>query len=284
MRAAGAGIIVAPADRPFKMPSDAAVGAGGDLYVLDGVNNRVVVFDAGGQFRFTFGKRGKGFGQLFFPLGIGTGPGGEVYIADSGNHRIQVFTPEGKPSAALPLPDSPSGKPPDPTDVAVDPVQSRLFIADNDNHRLLIYSFSTNSFEAVWGKAGRGPLQFRFPFLLDITADGYPLVVESINTRVQVINPRGKFVGFIGGWGVRAAQLFRPKGVAAWGERIFISDGYLGRIQIFDIRGRFIAVLAGPEGKPLDFQTPTGITMDRQRKRLYVVELKANRVRRVDLE
>ena len=46
-----------------------------------------------------------------------------------------------------------------------------------------------------------------------------------------------------------------------------------------------LAKLDGSADKtPLRFTTPTGVTMDTQRHRLYVVELKANRVRRVDLE
>lgn len=284
LRARGARTIAGPKASPLKMPSDAAVSGDGSLYVLDGVNNRVVVFDADGAFRSSFGKQGSGHGELLFPLGIAAAADGTIYVADSGNRRVQIFTGEGKPVRIVPLPQTASGVAPDPTDVALDLTGARLFIADNDNHRLLVYDLKDRAFEAVWGGPGRRPLEFRFPFLVDTTADGYLLVVEPINTRVQVLNSRGKFVGFLGAWGVRPGQLFRPKGVAAYGDRIFVSDSYLGRIQEFDLRGRFFGVLADTQGKPLTFDTPTGITADEQRKRLYIVELQANRVRRVDLE
>ena len=211
-------------------------------------------------------------------------PEGGVYVADSGNHRVQIFTPKGAHRNTVPLPPPPSGPAPDPTDVTVDFGRSRFFVADNDNHRILVYDMAASRFTDTWGSFGQGPLHFRFPFLLDCTPQGYLLVVEPINTRVQVINPRGKFVGFLGAWGVRPGQLFRPKGVAVCGDRIFVSDSYLGKIEVFDLRGRFHGVLVGRDGKPLPFVTPTGLAADPARKRLYIVELQANRVACVQVE
>ena len=156
------GVIIGPKDEPFSMPSDVAVGRDGDLYVLDGVNNRVVVFNATGEFRFQFGSQGSNLGQMFFPLGITTTPDGKVYVADSGNHRFQVFSPDGKAIKAIPLPSSNSGAPPDPTDVKVDTVRGQLYIVDNDNHVIHVYSLANDSFEQVWGGPGQGRRQFRY--------------------------------------------------------------------------------------------------------------------------
>lgn len=277
-------VIVGPQGEPFNMPSDAAVDPNGDLYVLDGVHHRVVVFDAVGSYRRQFGTQGGAPGQFLFPLGIAAGPDGKIYVADSGNHRFQILTPDGRPLAAVSLPEAESGIPPDPTDTVVDAARRRLYIADNDNHRILIYNLADSRFESVWGKPGQGRRQFRYPFLIDLSIDGYLLVVESINTRVQVLNPDGKFVRFIGAWGVNAGQLFRPKGVAIDGNRVFVTDSYLGNVQVFDLNGAFLGPLTDPAGTPLKFTTPTGIAIDTKRRRLYVVELKANQVCRVDLE
>jgi DNA-binding beta-propeller fold protein YncE len=223
-------------------------------------------------------------GQLLFPLGITTAPDGKVYIADSGNHRFQIFAGDGNPLSAVPLPAQASGVAPDPTDVVVDPMRSKLYIADNDNHRLNVYNLLDNSFEESWGSPGQGRRQFRFPFLIDVSAQGYVFVVEPINTRVQVLNPNGKFVDFIGAWGVKPGQLFRPKGVVVFQDRVFVTDSYLGRVQIFDMRGNFLGMLSDSNGTPVKLTTPTGITIDDKLKRLYVVELKADRVCSIDLE
>lgn len=274
----------APPASPMKMPSDAAVGVDGSLYVLDGVHDRVVVFDPGGTYSYEFGRRGDGPGEFKRPLGIETGSDGRVYIADSGNGRIQILTAKGEPVGAFPLPTGPEDVAADPTGVALDEDRDRLYVADNDNHRIVLFDMAERGFDGVWGGPGRGPRQFRFPFHIDTTADGYLLVVEVINTRVQALSPEGKFVGFLGSWGVRPGQLFRPKGVAVLSDRVLVTEGYLGRIQVLDLRGRSYGLLAGPRGEPLKLTTPTGIAVDAERGRIYVVELKTNRVCRLDLE
>lgn len=266
------------------MPSDVAVGREGNAYVLDGVHHRVVVYDADGRFRFQFGARGSAPGELLFPLGIGAASDGKIYVADSGNHRIQIFEANGTHLEVIDLPSSKSGVPPDPTDVVPDLPRERLYIADNDNHRVVVYNLTSGSFEPVWGGPGQGQRQFRFPFLMDVSPQGYLLVVEPINTRVQVFNSSGKFVNFIGGWGVKPGQLFRPKGVATFDGRVFVTDSYLGSVQVFDMSGGFLGVLADEAGAPIKFITPTGLAIDVKRQRLYVVELKAHQVCRVDLE
>jgi len=284
IRAGNRQTLSGPAGEPFNMPSDAAVGPNGDLYVLDGVCHRVVVFDVEGGLKCQFGTRGSEPGQFLYPLGIAAAPDGSVYVADSGNHRLQILTSDGKPLSSISLPDTGSGTPPDPTDVAVDMARRRAYIADNDNHCIAVYNLASRSFEPVWGRPGRGERQFRYPFLIDLSPAGYLLVVEPINTRVQVLSPNGKFVQFIGAWGVRPGQLFRPKGIACCGNQVFVTDSYLGNVQVFDLDGTFLGPLADGAGTPMEFVTPTGIAVDPQRRRLYIVELKASQVCRVDLE
>ena len=284
IRAGNRQVFSGPTGEPFNMPSDAAVGPGGDLYVLDGVRHRVVVYDPDGVLKFQFGTRGDEPGQFLFPLGITAASDGRVYVADSGNHRFQVFAPDGKPLSSVLLPDTESDVLADPTDVVVDTARQRVYVVDNDNHHILVYNLASQGFEAIWGRPGQGERQFRYPFLAGLSTDGYLLVVESINTRVQVLNPGGKFVRFIGAWGVKPGQLFRPKGVACQGNRIFVTDSYLGTVQVFDLSGTFLGPLADETGTPMKFTTPTGIAIDPKRRRLYVVELKANQVCRVDLE
>lgn len=284
LRAGNRKLLVDPTGLPFNMPTDAAVGSDGELYVLDGVNHRVVAYDADGNFLRDFGTRGDGPGQFLFPLGIAAAPDGKIYVADSGNHRFQVFASDGRLLKAVSLPSAESGAPPDPADIVMDGARQRLYITDNDNHRVLVYSLAKDNFESVWGRPGQGERQFRYPFLVDLSADGYLLVVESINTRVQMLNSGGKFVRFIGAWGVKPGQLFRPKGVAVFGNLVYVTDSYLGSVQVFNLSGAFLGPLRDTSGALMKFTTPTGVAIDSNRLRLYVVELKANRICRVDLE
>lgn len=283
LRATVRQVIVGHGENAFQMPSDCAVGPQGQLYVLDGVKHRVVVFDTNGTYLRQFGERGNGLDQLDYPLGIAISPDGSIYIADAGNHRVAIYTGQGQPKGTIDLPAGHEG-PADPTGVAVDALRGRLYIADNDNHRILPYDLNGQTLLPAWGSPGQGRRQFRYPFLLDTTANGYLLIVEPINTRVQVLNDQGKFVNFVGAWGTKAGQLFRPKGIAATDDHVFVTDSYLGRIQVFRLHGDFLGVVADSAGVPVVLTTPMGLALDTKRGRLYVVELKANQVTCLDLE
>ena len=66
-------------------------------------------------------------------------------------------------------------------------------------------------------------------------------------------------------------------------KRVFVSDSYLGVIQVFDHDGNVRCVLKDEEGSVMHFETPTGIFIDKH-MRLYVVEMRANRVKVLQLQ
>jgi DNA-binding beta-propeller fold protein YncE len=262
----------------FLQPSDVAVGKDHRIYVLDGVNHCVKVFDGKGAFILSFGSKGRGEGHFNSPLGITTDIQGRVYVADSGNRRVQVFTPRGKLLELFKVNSKEGEKPSDPVDLAVDKKRQRLYVVDNDNHHVLLYSL--NDFKPIerWGTEGEGMQEFRNPFLISIAQDTSVLVVDVLNTRVQVWSPQGEAVASIDDYGADPGQLYRPKGVCVDKDnKIFVSDSYIGVIQVFNRYGFFMSVVGDEEGNVLKMKTPVGITID-DRQRLYVVEMFINRI------
>lgn len=262
----------------FSQPSDVAVSPNGMIYVMDGVNAKVKVFNPDGTFSFSFGKKGSGKGQFLFPLGIDIGESGNVYVADSGNHRLQILSAKGKFLNQAFL-SSDTKKQPDPVDVAVDEKRNSCYVVDNDNHHIAAFSLSPLKQLKVFGSPGELKQQFRYPFLIDLDSEGYLYIVDVINTRVQVLTPKGLFVIKIGGWGVDAGTFFRPKGIAVDPNNlVYVSDSYLGVIQVFTTSGNLHAIIADSEtAKVKKFVSPVGLHVDKK-NRLYVVEMFANKV------
>ncbi len=259
-------------------PSDVAVASDGHIYVVDGVNNTIRIFNQKGKLVSSFGKKGSGRGEFRFPLGIDIDSLGKVYIADSGNHRVQIFNSWGSFVAEIKIP-AKGNNPADPSDVVVDDSRNRCYIVDNDNHHILAYDLTTLKLTKTFGTLGTDKRAFRYPFFITLDKNKYLYIVDVINTRVQVLNPDGLFVAFIGGWGVEKGEFFRPKGVAIDKDsKVFVSDSYMGVIQVFDSNGEFYAVV-GDSGKDAvkKFKTPTGLFID-NKNRLYVVEMFANKV------
>ena len=79
----------------FNLPRDVAIGTGGRLYVVDGGNFRVVVFDKDGRYLQSFGSVGKQYGQFARPKEIAADRDGNIYVVDAAFGNFQIFSPDG---------------------------------------------------------------------------------------------------------------------------------------------------------------------------------------------
>lgn len=79
----------------FNLPRDASIGADGLLYVVDGGNFRVQVFDGDGKFVKTFGAIGRQGGQFSRPKEVAADTAGNIYVADTAFGNFQIFDREG---------------------------------------------------------------------------------------------------------------------------------------------------------------------------------------------
>ncbi len=259
----------------LRQPSSVLVARNGNIFVLDGTVNRVVVFSPNGKFLYDFGRK-----FLDMPLGMTMDNKGTLYVTDTRKGRIQLFSPQGKHLRQIELPKGRNGAPSEPVDVAVDNRRRLLYIVDNRNHRILIHDLKKNRIFKTMGKMGMAAGELRWPFSITLDGHGQAYLVDVINTTVRTINPAENWAfGYdIGGWGIRKGKFFRPKGIAiGTGERLFVSDSYLGVVQLFDKEGHFIAVLSDANKKIHRFKTPVRLFID-NKNRLYVVEMVANRI------
>lgn len=80
----------------FNLPRDLAIGKDGRLYVVDGGNFRVQIFDADGKYIDSFGAAGRQLGNFSRPKEIATDPEGNVYVVDTAFGNFQIFNPDGE--------------------------------------------------------------------------------------------------------------------------------------------------------------------------------------------
>ncbi|NOX91999.1 MAG: hypothetical protein GXP18_05995 [Gammaproteobacteria bacterium] len=248
-------------------PSDIAVHDDGRVYVLDGVNNRVVVYLPNGEKGFIFDGGEKSLKQ---PMGI-TIADGRVYIADSGLHRIAVFDLQGGYLKSLML----VGElPPEPVALVV--TEGVVTWSDRRNHRICRTAVDTGKTLLCWGKRGESKGEFQFPFQLKFDRDDYLHVVDVLNGRVQVFNHQGRYFSQVGRFGLEEGELYRPNGLALYNDHyLLVSDAYRGTVSVFQDR-RSIGLLVDTEKQPLRFSAPTGLTI--WRDHLYVVDALNNRI------
>jgi len=266
------------------MPTDVAVDREGMVYVADGVNRRVVLFSADGQWADTIESVANR--PLANPVGLTIDERGRLWIAENGHSALVVIDPgfrqSGEEGRWIDLPPSEDGRPCDPTDVAVTPGSDRIWLVDNDHHRLMFRDGEQGSWSAMGG-AGTGLGQFQWPFMLTADAGGDLYVTEAIGARAQHLTSELRWTGQIGRWGIRPGELYRPKGVAVDSEkRVYISDSTMGVVQVFESDGRFLGVLSAEDGQPHRFDHPMGMTFDAQAN-LYVGEMNRHTVTKITL-
>jgi DNA-binding beta-propeller fold protein YncE len=83
-------------DGELNLPRDVALAPNGQVYVVDGGNFRVQVFEPDGRFVKTFGTVGQQSGQFSRPKEMAIDKEGRVYVVDAAFGNFQIFDAEGR--------------------------------------------------------------------------------------------------------------------------------------------------------------------------------------------
>ena len=270
-----------------RLPTDLATDNKSNAYVVDGLNQRVVVISPQGQLLREI--RHEGFVN---PVGDDVWQD-RLYVSDPEAGAIFVMSLDGKPLLTIPLPGNC-----DPVDVLA--LDDKLVVSDNDNHRLLFITTDGALLQAIGrggaeirpmrrmagmtlpdGKPGDRVEEFKFPGILARHMNGF-LVVDVLNGRIQAFTRLGNFDRMVGSFGTDGEHLYRPKGACAcWdGRGMLITDSYLGMIHAYDEYAQSQGLLMH-KGKPWRLEGPTAITCCGSS--WWVVDSRASRILRFDI-
>jgi predicted CXXCH cytochrome family protein len=265
----------------LQMPTAVAVARSGNVFVVDGVNDRLLQFAPDGVFLSEI--RRVGDETLLRPMSARFDAAGNLWIADTGHQRVVVRKGDGALQRVLPLEQGDAGHAPDITDVVPDTASALVWLVDNDNDRLVRWDPASGAFVPL-GEHGNAMGQFQHPFMLAVGQGGAAFVTDVVNARVQVLGANGKPIGTVGTFGLDVGQLYRPTGIACDADgNVWVADFVLGAVQVFTPQGVFRDVIRAAEGRPLKLAGPMGIALG-ARGDLYVTELLANRVRRFSIK
>ncbi|MPC50027.1 E3 ubiquitin-protein ligase TRIM71 [Portunus trituberculatus] len=111
------------------------------------------------------------------------------------------------------------------------------------------------------GSEGEGDGQLCRPWGVCCNKEGYIIVADRSNNRVQVFTPDGSFHHSFGSAGSRAGQFDRPAGVAAdTMGRIIVADKDNHRIQVFTFEGTFLFKFGEKGSKNGQFNYPWDVS------------------------
>ncbi len=255
--------------KPYGVHSDGK----GRIYVADSANGRLTIFDSNAEEILKFGE--KGIGRIQKAMGVVTDQEGKVYVADAMGRKIVVFDSEGKFIKAM------GGKDilTKPIGIALDENRGRVYVADSYAHQVIAFDLEgevvftigkkndpveskLGSSDHSWNRGVYGG-EFRFPTNIAIDKEGKIYVVDTLNFRVQIFTPEGKFLSTFGEVGNGFGQFVRPKGIALDSEgHIYVTDAGLNNVQIFDAEGRLLLFFGKIGLKNGEFWLPAGISIN----------------------
>ncbi len=185
----------------FNTPMDIAVDLNDLYYIVDYGNSRIQVFNSSGVFKYTFGGEGNTIGKFYLPEGICYDRlSDRIYVADTGNNRIQCFYRNGAIDAnfgtngcigGLEIKRNNIGFD-EPSDIAVNPVDGTIWIADRGNCRLQVYTQSGQYLKTILSVYHPQSLQFDQDGNLYIAGHDEN-VQPAMNGRIRILSKNASF-------------------------------------------------------------------------------------------
>lgn len=257
----------------YRQPRDIVVDTGGNFYIADHMNNRVMKYNSSVKYLAKIGAAGKGNGQILKPNQINV-DSGNLLVADTTNNRISVFNLNGGFIRTIGSIGSGNGQFNQPMGVAVSSA-GEIFVADTWNHRIQVFS-ATGAYLRQWGSLGSGVNQFRYPAHIVFDDLDNLYIADSNNHRIVAYDAQGVFIRQIGGFGTAPGALKLPVGVDIGDDGLlYVADTYNYRVQKFTTDGTFVGGWGQVTGGPI-ISRPNGLLA--LGDTVYVADLDGNRI------
>jgi len=251
-------------DAEMTYPTDICGNGKGDVFILDGLNDRVVMVKASGEVKGIKPQRE----SFYKAVGIAW-IGGDLWIADTPRSRLLKMNLDGRITQVVKL-----DRQIEPVDLTA--VGDLIAVTDRLNHSITVFDPSFKE-KYHWGKRGDKVGEFINPGFVAAGPENRLIIGDILNRRVMSYSPSGRYPQIIVKPGVQQGQVFRPKGILVdQTNRVWVADGYTGSLQLFSVAGKYLG-LASQNGNPLVLDAPMGLYLDGN-DQLWVVESFSSKV------
>ncbi len=274
----------------LRKPLNVHVDSKGRVLVADTHWRKVIIFDFKKKKMLILGERGKT--MLVNPLGVTTDDHDNIYVADAGGFRIVIYKPDGSLLNAFGGRDTFLR----PVGVAVNPKLNILYVVDAWAHQVKAFDTVTykllftlgkdkqkpdtvpeGSLDKVWNR-GNAHGEFNFPTNIALDAKGNIYIVDTMNFRVQIFDPRGNFLSTFGQIGNVPGTFARPKGIGLDKQgHIYVSDAAFNNVQIFNSKGQLLLNFGAFGSGKANLRLPAGLYIDKYNK-IYIIDQLNHRV------
>lgn len=204
----------------FGEPNGLALDGNGNIYVAEASNHRVQKLAPNGAFISEWAT------GLYGPRRIVIGPDDSFFLVDQGNARIVKFNSDGQVLAILGSAGTGDGQFRDPTSVAVDLVNNKVYVADPIGHRIQIFD-STGRFLTKWSIPEWGEPNGFEDLAIDPKGDRLYATSAHINTI---------FVFDLEGNRLPPLTCNNPTALALANDKLLVFDNIASRVALIVLR------------------------------------------------
>jgi DNA-binding beta-propeller fold protein YncE len=209
-------------------PNGIAIDRVGNIYVADAGNHRLLKLAADGTFVAEWKGPAPGF---YGPRGIAIGLDGSIYVVDQGRTRIVKFSTDGRVLSIWGSKGTGEGQFNDPTSVAVNPTNNRVYVADPINSRVQVFD-SNGKFLTKWPVPEWGRPQGFEDLAIDSKAGR--LYASSANIdAVLIFDLNGTRIGSL--TPKPADKLEGPSALVLTGRKLYVLNMHANRVSEIDL-------------------------------------------------
>ena len=246
-------------------PWGVAVNQKGEIIIVESGEQCVSIFSPTGEKILSFGLHGSENGKFDEPHGVAVDGDDNILVVDSNNHRIQKFTPDGKFIAAVGKEGSKHLEFNRPLGIAIHPLSNKVYIVDNRNNRIQILNTDL-TFSSTFGSFGNDDGQFQGPWDVAFDDKGNVYVADFPTEAILVFTAEGEYLRKfqIGKKESGEKLLSYPSSISIESDVVYVTEcGRCHQVSVLTCEGEFLTSFGTGGSKPGEFNTPCGITVDR---------------------
>jgi DNA-binding beta-propeller fold protein YncE len=256
-------------------PYGIATDSRGRIYAADTDLKTVFVIDP--VARLVERREGTTQAPMAMPAGVAVDAEDRLFVSDAQLRSITCFNPTGGVVARFGT--NVLGRP---AGLAIDPQRSRLYVADAKESRIAVFNTKTFDLAGYFGTASKpGKSEngtFASPTNVAVDRQGNLYVADTLNYRIQILSPAGKFLRAFGTQGDRPGEFIRPKGIAVDSEgHVYVADAEFNNFQVLSQEGQPLLAVGILGSAPGEFALIAGLHIDAH-DRIYTTEMFIGRI------
>jgi DNA-binding beta-propeller fold protein YncE len=259
----------------LRKPYGVATDSRGRIYAADTGMGVVFVIDS--EAKEVERRGGSSGAPMGMPVGVAVDSEDRLFVSDAQLHAITCFSPTGEVVARFgaDLLGRPGG-------IAIDRQRRRLYVADAKESRIAVFNTKTLQLVSYFGTSSKpgNPEKGTFSGPTNVAVDrqGNVYIADTLNCRVQIMSPAGKFLKAFGTQGDRPGEFIRPKGIAVDSEgHVYVADAEFNNFQVLSPEGQPLLAVGMFGSAPGEFGLIAGLHIDSS-DRIYTTEMYIGRI------